>query len=135
MRRVHAAQLLALLALACGGTGPDQPQPVQPVQTIENTQPASLPVQEPPTVNEEVPLVIPKYATPQEIEQIRAQAKMKVELPFSPAIAIDPVDGSKVSIRSNTPMTEYKKKLYYFGSEATKRTFDASPEQYAKSQL
>jgi YHS domain-containing protein len=135
MKRIFVAQSLALFALACGGIGPEQPQPLQPAQTIENTQPASLPVEEPPTVKEEVPLMIPKYATPQEIEQIRAQAKMKVELPFSPAIAIDPVDGSKVSIRSNTPVTEYKKKLYYFSSEANKHTFAASPEQYAKAQL
>ena len=59
-------------------------------------------------------------------EQLRAR------LPFAPAIGLDPVDGSKISIRANTPTCELKNRIYYFSSEANKRTFLASPDQYLK---
>lgn len=136
MKRVIVSLAIALPLSACGWFDrASAPPPEQQPRTIENAQVAPLPIEEPPTVTEEVPLAIPKYATPQEIEQIRANSKMKVDLPFSPAIAIDPVDLGKVSIRSNTPTVEYKKKIYYFSSEANKKTFMANPEQYAKSLL
>jgi YHS domain-containing protein len=67
----------------------------------------------------------PPPPTPQD-EAVRAA------LPFAPAIAMDPVDGSKISIRATTPMTEYKNKIFYFSSEENKRTFGANPDQYAK---
>ena len=67
----------------------------------------------------------PPPPTPQD-EAVRAA------LPFAPAIGMDPVDGSKISIRASTPMTEYKNKIFYFSSEANKRTFTANPEQYLK---
>ena len=63
--------------------------------------------------------------TPQD-ERVRAQ------LPFAPAIALDPVDGLKVSIRATTPLAEYKNHLFYFTSEENKRVFLASPDQYLK---
>jgi len=55
-------------------------------------------------------------------EQVRAS------LPFTPAIAMDPIDGDKISIRAATPTFEYKGKLYYFSNEANKRMFAANPE-------
>lgn len=67
----------------------------------------------------------PPPPTPQD-EALRAS------LPFSPAIAMDPVDGSKISIRASIPTLEYKNKLYYFANEEHKRTFVANPEQYTK---
>jgi len=57
---------------------------------------------------------------------------MRASLPFAPAIAMDAVDGSKISIRASTPTLEYKNKLYYFSSEDHKRQFLADPEQYTK---
>ena len=63
--------------------------------------------------------------TPQD-EHVRAQ------LPFAPAIALDPIDGLKVSIRATTPVVEYKNHLFYFSSDANKRTFVAAPDQYLK---
>jgi YHS domain-containing protein len=133
---IALAALLLALTVGCSGEN-DQPtaQQAQAMRTIENTQVPPVPVEEPPVVDEAIPLAIPKYATPEEIKQIRENSKLRVELPFAPAIAIDPVDGGKVSIRSNTPMVEYKKKIYYFSSAATKATFEANPEQYTKSQL
>ena len=67
----------------------------------------------------------PPPPTPQD-EALRAS------LPFTPAIAMDPVDGSKISIRASIPTVEYKNKLYYFANEDHKRTFMANPEQYTK---
>ena len=58
--------------------------------------------------------------------------KLRASLPFSPAIGMDPVDGSKISIRASIPTVEYKNKLYYFANEDHKRTFVANPEQYTK---
>lgn len=57
---------------------------------------------------------------------------LRASLPFAPAISLDPVDGSKLSIRTTTPVADYKGHLYYFASEANKRTFLANPEQFAK---
>src|ERR1051326_7067572 len=51
-------------------------------------------------------------------------------LPFSPAIALDPVSGQKISIRATTPTAELKGRMYYFESEENKRTFIANPVQY-----
>jgi YHS domain-containing protein len=56
--------------------------------------------------------------------------KVRAALPFSPAIAMDPIDGSKLSIRAATPTVEYKGRIYYFTSEANKRTFMANPTAY-----
>lgn len=53
-------------------------------------------------------------------------------LPFAPLIAMDPVNGEKISIVFETPTAEYDDRIYYFGSEANKRTFLADPEEYTK---
>jgi YHS domain-containing protein len=45
---------------------------------------------------------------------------------------MDPVDGSKVSIRVSTSTFEYKGRVFYFSSEGNKRTFMATPETYTK---
>ncbi len=61
-----------------------------------------------------------------------ADEALRASLPFTPAIAMDPVDGSKISIRTSTPMYEYKGRIFYFSSDEKKRTFAASPETYTK---
>ena len=53
-------------------------------------------------------------------------------LPFSPAIAMDPVNGDKISIRASTPTLDYKGRYYYFTNEENKRVFVANPDQYTK---
>jgi YHS domain-containing protein len=58
--------------------------------------------------------------------------KLRATLPFSPAIAMDPVDGSKISIRATTPVLKYKNKIYFFSSETNKRAFVATPDQFTK---
>jgi YHS domain-containing protein len=56
--------------------------------------------------------------------------RLRASLPFSPAIAMDPIDGSKISMRATTPTFEYKGRIYYFSSEANRKTFMANPDQY-----
>ena len=63
---------------------------------------------------------------------IEAAKKIRAALPFSPGIAMDPIDGSKISIRATTPIFEYKNRLYYFSSETNKRAFASNPEQFLK---
>ena len=72
------------------------------------------------------------WETPTPIVFSAADEKVRAELPFSPAIAMDPIDGSKISIRAATPTFEYKGKIYYFSNEANKRTFTANPEGILK---
>ncbi len=57
---------------------------------------------------------------------------LRASLPFAPAIAMDPVGGSKISIRASTPTAEYKGRIFYFTNEENKRQFLASPDQYMK---
>ena len=106
------------------------------VQTIDNAEMKPIVFDPPPILTDEgTPPTkstvgvaqpdAPPPPTPQD-EALRAS------LPFAPAIAMDPVDGSKVSIRTSTPMLDLKNKVYYFSSEENKRLFVASPETYMK---
>ena len=57
---------------------------------------------------------------------------LRASLPFAPAIALDPVSGSKLSIRANTISYEYKGRIFYFSGEDSKRTFIANPTEFTK---
>jgi YHS domain-containing protein len=103
------------------------------MKTIDTTPPQPAVVQPPPMLTDEAPppktstnlmqADAPPPPTPQD-EALRAS------LPFSPAIGLDPVDGTKISIRATTPTAELKGHVYYFDSEANKQTFMANPAQY-----
>jgi YHS domain-containing protein len=56
-------------------------------------------------------------------------------LPFEPPISMDPVDGSKVSLRADTPMVEHEGRLYHFSSEANRAKFQESPKKYLSGTL
>lgn len=134
---VFAIAFFAALA-ACA---PQQPAPgaatPTEVQTIENTPIETIPVEPPPQITDlqAEPKLRDPYATEAEKRAAVEDLKKQVALPFSPAIAMDPVDGAKVSIRSDTPMLEYKDKIYYFASAANRAAFRANPEQYVKGGL
>jgi YHS domain-containing protein len=130
--------LLALAAVACGGSRKAvtaRPAANAEMRTIDSAplQPAAI--DPPPVVNEEsAPLkslstVAQADAPPPPTAQDEA---LRSALPFSPAIAMDPIDGSKISIRASTPTFQYKNKIYYFSSEENKRAFTSNPEQYMK---
>ncbi|MEA2165719.1 MAG: hypothetical protein QOK37_3846 [Thermoanaerobaculia bacterium] len=138
MNRMVTIVPLALLLAGCRADSrkaPSQPKSSIEMQTIDaaNVRPATI--NAPPMLTDEAPP--PKTSTnlaqadapPPPTAQDEA---MRAALPFAPAIAMDAVDGSKISIRASTPTVEYKNKLYYFSSEDHKRTFQANPEQYTK---
>jgi YHS domain-containing protein len=136
MRRLSALALLsaALLALVACDSGPQTAQ-AEPVQTINTVLPVPAPLDPPPMLNDEAPPPKPKalpWETPTPIVFSPEDEKLRASLPFSPAIAMDPIDGGKISIRATTPTFEYKGKIYYFTNEENKRTFAANPEQFLK---
>src|ERR1051326_2070901 len=128
--------LLLLCLAACRQATPSTrtaaPQAAQ-VKTIDTTPPQPAALQPPPVLTDEAPppkstarqitLAAPPPPPPQD-EAVRAA------LPFSPAIALDPVSGQKISTRATTPTAELKGRMYYFESEENKRTFIANPVQY-----
>ena len=101
------------------------------MRTIDNTPPRPAVLEPPPMLTDEAPPPKPKampWETPTPIVFTPEDEKVRASLPFSPAIAMDPIDGSKISIRASTPTTEYKNKIYYFSNETNKRTFLSNPE-------
>lgn len=132
---------IALVCVGIGGCYRAAPRAQRPatstdVQTIDSTPPKPVVLDPPPVLTDEGPAPKPKVdvtspdAPPPPTPQDEA---LRASLPFAPAIGLDPVDGSKISIRASTPIAEYKNKIYYFSSEANKRKFLANPEQFMKT--
>lgn len=133
MKRVPILILLAAALSACDST----PPPVQTanIQTINTVRPVPATLDPPPMLQDEAPAPKPKalpWETPTPIVFSPEDEKLRASLPFSPAIAMDPIDGGKISIRATTPTFEYKGKIYYFTNEENRRAFAANPEQYLK---
>ena len=135
MKRALAIAAALLLVACAQGHGRRSAQQPEVVRTIDNVPPAPRAITPPPMLAEEGPQVKPTAGVAQpdappppteKDEQVRAA------LPFAPAIALDPVDGSKVSIRADTPAVITKTKIFYFSSEENRRAFMASPQQYMK---
>lgn len=132
----NAAVLASLLVFACKPAPPPTPRANEraEMRTIHSTDPRPTLIDPPPVLTDEAPP--PKPKNPFEAEKLQPltpeDEKIRASLPFAPAIAMDPVDGSKVSIRATTPMYEYRNRIYYFSTEANKRAFAAGPEQFTK---
>ena len=140
MRRTLTAAVLALtFAAACRAPSHKSAAATaaqhSDMKTIDSSDVRPAVMDPPPVLTEEAP-------PPKSVDNL-AQADappppspqdeaMRAALPFAPAIGMDPVDGSKISIRASTPMMEYKNKIFYFSSEQNKRTFAANPDQYTK---
>lgn len=135
MRRLLPLTLLPLaLATAACDSATSPAQPAQ-MQTINNVRPAPSPLDPPPMLQDEAPPPKPKavpFQTQTPIVFSPEDEKVRAALPFSPAIAMDPIDGGKISIRATTPTFEYKGKIYYFSNEENRKLFSANPEQYLK---
>jgi YHS domain-containing protein len=105
------------------------------MRTIDTVDTRPQVLDPPPLVTDEGPAPKPKVdvaqpdAPPPPTE---ADEQFRAAMPFAPAIAMDPVDGSKISMRIGTPEAEYKGHIYYFSSEDNKRTFVANPDQFTK---
>ena len=103
------------------------------MRTINDVPPRPAKLDPPPMLTDEAPPPKPKalpWETPTAIVFSPEDEKLRAALPFTPAIAMDPVDGDKISIRATTPTFEYKGKIYYFSNEANKQTFTANPTAY-----
>ena len=128
--------LPALLLLI--GCADDQPQRAQAagVATVNTVIPKPAPLPPPPMLQDEAPPPKPKplnqWHVPEPVVFTPEDEKLRAALPFTPAIAMDPIDGSKISITAKTPTFEYKNKIYYFSNEANKQQFAANPEQALK---
>ena len=136
MKQVSVLMACALLC-ACPRSAPraQKASTANEVHTVDSSDPRPAVIEPPPVLTDEGPApkakggVLSEDAPPPPTAQDEA---LRASLPFAPAIALDPVDGSKISIRSGTPMADYKGHFFYFSSEATKRTFVASPDQFLK---
>jgi len=138
MRRSLATLAAVSLLTAACDSAPQQQQTADgaaQLRTINSVAPAPAQLEAPPVLQDEAPPPKPKampWETPTPIVFSPEDEKLRASLPFSPAIAMDPIDGSKISIRAATPTFEYKGKIYYFSSEANKKTFTANPEAVLK---
>ena len=140
MRRSLSVVVLLTAASLSSHCGRSTPAPGQSAQhselrTIDTIDPKPTVLNPPPTLPDEGPALSAKVIAAQadnpaplteHDEQVRAQ------LPFVPAIGMDPVDGSKISIRATTPTLELKGRIYYFSSEETKQAFSANPAEFMK---
>jgi YHS domain-containing protein len=144
MMRFTPAIATALLLAACQQQTVEHRVPVE-MQSLENSPGHTVPVEQIPQLAEEATILktdtagrTPSPPSPSSSRlpaQGAAAAEEVMQLPFAPLIAMDPVDGNKVSIRVGTPTTEYRDRIYYFGSEGNRKAFVAEPERYLKGQL
>jgi YHS domain-containing protein len=139
LKTLSVVVMTALWAACAQKPAAPGPGPAPPVEmrTIENTPIETVPVEAPPQITDQQ--AEPKLRDPHADEAAKQRAeedlRKQVSLPFSPAIAMDPVDGAKVSIRSDTPVLEYQNKIYYFASAGNRAAFRANPQQYVKGGL
>lgn len=134
------AILVTIFALGC--TGDDDPR----TKTVEMTTLEDVPtelktIRKPPQIEFEqraapAELAEGEEPPPEQTAEAKAEAKKLdstlwlEDLPFAPKIAMDPVDGSKVSIRQDTPIAEFKGRIYYFSTESNRMVFIKNPEEY-----
>jgi len=136
MKRLLPLLFIPLAACSQSGkSGPAQSSTASEMRTIDNVDTKPVVIDPPPMLADEGGAApkphapIPGTEAPvlsEKDEQVRSS------LPFAPAIAMDPVDGSKISIRADTPTVQTKARLYYFSSEDNKRQFLANPDEFTK---
>ena len=133
MRRL--AILLICLATACGqASAKAKSQKPHEIRTLESVDARPAVFDPPPMITDEAPEIKPRdaVAAANQVPLTPADEQVRAKLPFAPAIAMDPIDGSKVSIRASTPTIEIKGKLFYFSSPSNKQVFMSNPDQYMK---
>src|SRR5205807_7948515 len=99
------------------------------MRTIDNVDPRPIVIEPPPVLPDEAAAPKPKdAAAAQNMVPLTTQdEQVRAKLPFAPAIAMDAVDGSKISIRATTPVVDMKNRVFYFSSEENKKLFLANP--------
>lgn len=127
--------LILIAGCARSPAAPRRQRAATEVQTIDSADVRPTVLEPPPVLTDEGPAPKPKTdvatadAPPPPTPRDEA---FRASLPFAPAIGLDPVNGTKISIRANTLSYEYKGHIYYFSAEDSRRTFMAAPEQYTK---
>lgn len=134
MRRLLVSGVVLLAACDSAPRRAAQPAQFQTIHHVASQPPA--PLDPPPMLTDEAPPPKPKplhqWDRPEPVVLTPEDEKVRASLPFTPAIAMDPIDGSKISIRANTPTFEYKGKIYYFSSVENRNAFQANPEAMLK---
>ncbi|HVR40363.1 MAG TPA: hypothetical protein VMU84_14800, partial [Thermoanaerobaculia bacterium] len=109
MRRLTSI-LVTLAAIACHEAPPQKSAVTasthDEMRTVESEDPRPAVMDPPQVLQDEAPPPKPKgqpWETPTPVVMTPEDEKVRAELPFSPAIAMDPIDGSKISIRATTP--------------------------------
>jgi YHS domain-containing protein len=137
MRRLFVSGIVLLAACDSAPQRAAHPAQFQTIHHAAAQPPATL--NPPPMLTDEAPPPKPKplhqWDRPEPVILTPEDEKVRAALPFTPAIAMDPIDGSKISIRATTPTFEYKGKIYYFSSEANRNNFRANPEGLLKGGL
>ena len=128
------AMLAAALAAGCGGkpASPAAQKPKSEMSRIDHSDLRPVTIDTRTMLTDEAPPVKTVTGLAQADAPpppTAADEALRASLPFTPAIAMDPIDGSKISIGASIPTVEYKNKLYYFANEHHKRAFTANPEQ------
>jgi YHS domain-containing protein len=142
MRRALTVALCLVIAAAChqapkktASAAPAPQKKVGDMRSIDDIDPRPVVFDPPPMLRDEAAPPKP-VGQPWEVKQpvplTPEDEKMRAALPFTPAIAMDPIDGSKISMLARTPTFEYKGHIYYFSSEENKRAFASAPDQYVK---
>lgn len=138
IKRFFLLPILTIALAACGGRAAQTAAAARnaEMRTIDDVPPQPNAIDPPPVLTDEGPPIKPK-TQPGAFADAAApltekDQEMRAQLPFAPAIAMDPINGSKVSIRANTPTFEYKGHIYYFATEENKKQFQASPDEYLK---
>lgn len=130
--------VLSLIAAAACSRQTKSVLPASPahseMRTLEGADARPAVLDPPPLISDEAPPPKPldPIAAQNQVPLTEADEQIRAKMPFAPAIGLDPVDGSKISIRSTTPTYELKTRVYYFSSEENRRTFIANPSQFSK---
>src|SRR2546430_16518889 len=112
MRR-FLVPLICAAILDCGRSSP-RPRAARPaseIQTVDSVDARPAGLDPPPVLTDEGPAPKPKGnvlsedAPPPPTPQDEA---LRASLPFAPAIALDPVDGSKRSIQAGRPVGDFQ---------------------------
>jgi YHS domain-containing protein len=134
------ACLLTCIALLNGcsrssSAAPRKAPAATDMQTIDSVDARPAVLQPPPVLTDEGPAPKPKgdVTSPDAPPPPTAEDEaLRASLPFAPAIALDPVNGTKISVRANTLTYEYKGRIFYFSGEDSRRQFIANPTEFTK---
>jgi YHS domain-containing protein len=141
MLRTPALIALAAFAAGCGGNAEPAKQSTvaAEMRTISSVDPRPTVMDAPPVLANDSPTPkasqTERNAGAEVVELTPEDEKLRSALPFAPAIAMDPVDGSKISIRATTPTFEYKGRVYYFSSPGNRAAFVGNPESFTKGRF